>query len=93
LAFKASGNGEGLGSWVEGGDPCVQWTGVTCGGGGTAVTALNLTHTAVSGDVGRLAAMTQLTTLQLAGTAVTGCPLRLANGNTCNCDGSSNCQQ
>jgi hypothetical protein len=32
LAFKASGNGAGLESWVEGGDPCDgSWIGVCCG--------------------------------------------------------------
>ena len=78
LAFKASGNGEGLGSWVDGTDPCAGWAGVTCGvqgSGGQAcnvVITLDLSGTAVTGDVGSLAALTQLTFLALYSTAVSG---------------------
>ena len=42
MEFKASGNGLGLESWFEGGDPCARWrgtsglawAGVCCGVGG-----------------------------------------------------------
>ena len=48
LAFKASGNGDGLGSWVDGTDPCSPaWAGLTCPAGGV-VTVLDLSAPAAS---------------------------------------------
>ena len=74
LAFKASGNGDGLGSWVNGSNPCVAWAGVTCGGG--VVTQLHrdpaTAASSLTGDVGQLAALSQLTVLSLSSTAVSG---------------------
>ena len=58
---------------------------MTCSVGG-GVTELILYSTALSGDVGPLAALTQLDYLGLSSTNVTGCPLRLANGKSCDCE-------
>ncbi len=69
LAFKSSGNGLGLESWTDGGDPCSGgWEGVTCGNGAQ----LDLDDFAVTGDLSSLAAMTSMTRLSLYRTAVTG---------------------
>eukprot|EP01043_Picozoa_sp_COSAG02_P063454 COSAG02_NODE_9004_length_2363_cov_6.127539_1_plen_738_part_01 len=70
LAFKRSGNGLGLESWTDGGDPCLGgWAGVTCTRNGAM---LDLRRTAVTGDLSSLAAMTGMTWLKLGDTAVTG---------------------
>ena len=71
LAFKASGNGVGLWSWAGGTNPCglVGWAGVSCSGG--VVTELFM-YNGVTGDVGQLAGLTQLTHLDLEGTGVSG---------------------
>ena len=47
LAFKASGNGDGLESWVVGTDPCRAWAGLTCPAWGV-VTVLDLSAPAAS---------------------------------------------
>ena len=120
LAFKASGNGNGLDGWVSGGDPCADsWAGVCCGDGGweysqdswtcpvggaragasvtglhlfgtsgpfagltgnigslaplgEALVTLDLTLTAVTGDVGGVGGLAGLANLGLSGTAVSG---------------------
>jgi hypothetical protein len=76
LAFKASGNGEGLDTWIEGSDPCGGWEGVTCGGSG-AVTQLSINGllgnpSGLTGDVGQLAALTQLTRMVAYSTQISG---------------------
>eukprot|EP01050_Picozoa_sp_SAG11_P006666 SAG11_NODE_526_length_8740_cov_27.364194_4_plen_831_part_00 len=73
LAFKSNGNQ--LEGWTQGSEPCPNggWFGVSCGGFANAsVTELVLVDTAVTGDIGDLAALTQLTGLGLQDTAVTG---------------------
>ena len=58
---------------------------MTCGSG--VVTQLQLygSSPSLTGDIGQLAALTQLTDLRLYNTGVSGCPLRLANGKSCDC--------
>ena len=77
LAFKASGNGQGLESWINGTDPCGNssgaqtWAGVTCIDG--VETRLNLQFTHITGDVAQLSkGLSRLTHLDLRGTGVTG---------------------
>eukprot|EP01050_Picozoa_sp_SAG11_P018511 SAG11_NODE_2809_length_2946_cov_70.570776_2_plen_764_part_00 len=78
LAFKFEGDQhthEVLEGWTQGSEPCPNggWFGVSCGGFANAsVTELDLENTAVTGDIGHLAALTQLTELDLENTAVTG---------------------
>eukprot|EP01051_Picozoa_sp_SAG22_P017234 SAG22_NODE_2610_length_2383_cov_1.477671_3_plen_173_part_01 len=75
LAVKACGNGEGLGSWANGTDPCGGgWAGVTCAGGALTGLGNSVWHDVpkLTGDVGELAALTQLTSLDLDSTLVSG---------------------
>jgi hypothetical protein len=93
LAFKASGANGGAGwpaavmrlhGWAAAAAVC-GWYGVTCDATSGAVTELNLnSKSAVTGDVGHLAACTGLTTLILVDTGVSGevAPLAALTGLT-----------
>ena len=83
LAYKASGNGAGLESWMPEGEPCTgRWKGVVCEVG--AVTTVELgTYLAwpttnpdfnvdLTGDLAELAGLFRLVTLSLGDTAVAG---------------------
>lgn len=74
LAFKASGNGQGLDGWRDGGDPCGDggqaWFFLICRDG--VVTGMHVHLKELTGDIGRLERLTQLTELSIGGTKVTG---------------------
>ena len=77
LAFKASGDGAGLESWI--GNPCGNWAGVTCVG--STVTKIKLDNPDVTGIIDALTGMVQLLELHLVGRGLSGTVERLANLN------------